>query len=127
MSKMVEKSFDVMKQGVDSLKNMKNDKLKYKEYTMRIKALPEDYRFVFEKMAEYMWSFSGSGDGYDMVSLQSDLLELFEMSVAEGKGIFEVTGEDIAAFCDELLRSAKTYTEDRREKLNSDIMKKTRK
>lgn len=68
--------------------------------------------------------FSGGGDGYDMMSLQADLLELFEMSAAEGKPIFEVTGEDIAAFCDELLRSTKTYTENRREKLNNDIRKK---
>lgn len=124
MSKMIEKSLDTIKQGVDSLKNIKKDKQEYKEYLERIKALPEEYGFVYEKMTGYMWSFSGGGDGYDMISLQKDLLELFEMSAAEGKDVIEVTGEDVAAFCDELLRNAKTYTENCREKLNRTVMKK---
>lgn len=126
MSKIIEKSLDTMKQGIDSLKNIKNDKRKYKEYLERIKALPDDYEFVFEKMTKYMWSFCG-GDGYDMISLQADLLELFELSAADGKNVYEVTGEDVAAFCDELLRNAKTYTENQREKLNRDIVKKLEK
>ncbi|HAX53738.1 MAG TPA: hypothetical protein DCX82_17695, partial [Lachnospiraceae bacterium] len=28
---------------------------------------------------------------------------------AEGKSVLDITGEDVAAFCDELLRNAKTY------------------
>jgi DNA-binding ferritin-like protein (Dps family) len=37
--------------------------------------------------------------------------------------VLEITGEDVAAFCDELLRHAKTYTENWREALNHDILK----
>ena len=124
MSKVIEKSLYTMRQGIDSLKNIKKDKREYKEYLARIKALPDEYRFAYEKMTTYMWSLFGGGDGYDMISLQSDLLDLLEISAADGKHIYEVTGEDVAAFCDELLRNAKTYTENRREKLNNDIMKK---
>lgn len=123
MAKMLEKSFDVVKQGVDSLKNIKNDKREYKEYLERIKALPDDYRFVFEKITAYMWNLCGGGNGNDMMALQADLLELFESSVADGKHVFEVIGEDVATFCDELLRNTKTYTENWREKLNRDIHK----
>jgi DNA-binding ferritin-like protein (Dps family) len=36
----------------------------------------------------------------------------------------DVTGKDVAAFCDELLRAARTYTEDWREKLNREIAAK---
>lgn len=125
MSKMTEKSLDVIKQGMDSLKNIKKDKQEYREYLERVKALPEDYRFAFEKMTKYMWSFSGGGDGLDMMALQGDLLELFERSAMDGKRVIEVTGEDVAAFCDELLRNARTYMGNWREKLNKDIMKKT--
>lgn len=124
MSKIIDKSLDTLKQGIDSLKNIKNDKEEYKKYVERIKALPEDYRFVYEKIGKYMWSLSGGGDGYDMIALQSDLLELFEMSAAEGKKVVDVTGEDVAAFCDDLLRNAKTYTENMRDKLNKEINKK---
>ena len=126
MSKIINKSIDTIKQGVDSLKNIKKEKHEYKENLARIKALPEDYRYVFEKIEKYLWSFSG-GNGYDMVLLQADLLELFETSAANGKHVFEVTGEDVAAFCDELLRNAETYTEKIREKFNNDIIKKVEK
>ena len=56
-----------------------------------------------------------------------DLLDLFETGAAEGKRVLDITGEDVAAFCDELLRHAKTYTENWREALNHDILKITRK
>jgi DNA-binding ferritin-like protein (Dps family) len=49
---------------------------------------------------------------------------LFETGAADGKQVLEITGEDVASFCDELLQNAKTYTENWHEKLNRDIMKK---
>jgi DNA-binding ferritin-like protein (Dps family) len=70
-----------------------------------------------------MWMFA-SGSGYDMLRIHYDLLELFEEGAADGKRVLEITGPDVAAFCDELLRSARTYTEDWREKLNRDILSK---
>jgi DNA-binding ferritin-like protein (Dps family) len=36
--------------------------------------------------------------------------------------VLDIMGEDVAAICDELLRNAKTYTKNRREALNHDIM-----
>ena len=71
-----------------------------------------------------MWSYAGGGSGYDMVALQEGLLELFETGAAEGKTALEVTGDDVASFCDELLRNATTYTEKRRDKLNREVQKK---
>lgn len=124
MTKIFEKSLETMRQGIDSLKNIKKEKREYKEYLERMKALPDEYKFVFEKAVRYMWSFSGGGDGYDMLSLQSGLLELFETGAAEGKRVVDVTGEDVAAFCDELLKNAVTYTEKQRDKLNRDIARK---
>ena len=59
-----------------------------------------------------------------MMKIHYDLIELFEAGAAEGKPVLEITGEDVAAFCDELLRSTSTYTENWREALNRDIQKK---
>ncbi|MPM78645.1 hypothetical protein SDC9_125656 [bioreactor metagenome] len=59
-----------------------------------------------------------------MMKIHYDLIELFESGAAEGRHVLEITGYDVAAFCDELLRSASTYTENRREALNRDILKK---
>ena len=100
---------------------MIGDKKEYKEQMARIEAMPEDYRFVFEKMQGYMWSFAG-GDGSDMLKTQQELIELFETSAAEGKHVLEVTGEDVAGFCDEFIRDTKKWTDNYREKLNRNLL-----
>lgn len=105
------------------IKKMIGDKKEYREQMARVEALPEDYRFVFEKIQGYMWSFAG-GDGYDMLKLQYELIELFEASAADGKHVLDVTGNDVVGFCDELLRDTKMWTDNYRKKLNRDIMDK---
>ncbi len=99
------------------------EKKKYRQMVARVEALPEDYQYVYKKIQQYMWSLV-AGDGYDMLELQYELLELFEAGAAEGKRVLEITGGDVAAFCDELLRNAKNYIDQRRESLNRDIRKK---
>ena len=106
-----------------NIKKIMEEKRKYKQWIARAEALPEDYRFVFKKIQEYMWGCA-SGAGYDMLKIHNELLDLFETGAADGRNVLDVTGNDVAAFCDELLRNAKTWIEDRHEKLNRDIMKK---
>jgi DNA-binding ferritin-like protein (Dps family) len=98
-------------------------KREYRQQMARVEALPGDYRFVFKKIQSHMWMFA-AGSGYDMMKIHYDLIELFESGVAEGKGVLEITGSDVAGFCEDLLRNAKTYTEDWRVKLNRDIAEK---
>jgi len=52
------------------------------------------------------------------------LIDLFEEGATGGKSVLEVTGEDVATFVDELLKSTRTYTEDWRIKLNREIKNK---
>ncbi|QAT49612.1 DUF1048 domain-containing protein [Caproiciproducens sp. NJN-50] len=106
-----------------NIKKIIESKREYKQQMARVEALPKDYQFVFKKIQKYMWNFAG-GDGYDMMKIHYDLIELFKAGAAEGKHVLEITGEDVAAFCDELLRNARTYTEDWHEALNHDILKK---
>ena len=106
-----------------NFRQIAREKRAYRQKQERVKALPGEYRYVYHKIQSYMWSYSG-GSGMDMLPILADLLDLFETGVAEGKRVLEITGADVAAFCDELLRNAKTYTENRREDLNRDIMKK---
>jgi DNA-binding ferritin-like protein (Dps family) len=98
-------------------------KREYKRHMARVAALPEDYRYVFKKIQSHMWMFA-AGAGYDMMKVHYDLIELFEEGAANGKRALEVTGEDVAAFCDELLKGAQTYTENWRVKLNREIAAK---
>ena len=62
-----------------------------------------------------------------MMKLHYDLIELFEAGAADGKHVLEITGEDVAAFCDELLASTKTWTENWAKDLNRDIRKELKK
>ena len=106
-----------------NIKKMIESKREYKQQMARVEALPKDYQYVFKKIQGHMWMFA-AGAGYDMMKIHYGLIELFEAGAADGKHVLEITGEDVAAFCEELLRSAATYTENLREALNRDILKK---
>ncbi|MGZ4664252.1 MAG: DUF1048 domain-containing protein [Frankiaceae bacterium] len=107
------------------LKKLIGDKQEWRRMEARAAALPNDYRIVYDEIKKYMFKFS-AGSGMDTVALLKDLLGLFESGAAEGRRALEVTGEDVAAFSDELLRNAKTYTAKWHEELNRDVMKKLR-
>ncbi|MEG1310250.1 MAG: DUF1048 domain-containing protein [Cellulosilyticaceae bacterium] len=108
---------------VNLIKKMSEDKKEYKEQMARVKAMPEDYRFVFEKISAYMWGFAG-GDGHEMLRTQYELIELFEVSAADGKHVLEVTGDDVAGFCDEFIKDTKKWTDYYGNKLNRNMKKK---
>lgn len=103
-----------------NIKKITESKREYKQQMQRIKALPEDYQYVFQKIQSYMWQFA-AGSGYDMLEVHYGLIDLFEEGAADGKSVLEVTGDDVAAFAEELLKNARTYTEDWRTKFNREI------
>jgi len=96
------------------------EKKEWRAMEARAKLLPRDYRVAYDEIKKYIWNSSGisTADPFKV------LLDLFEESAANGKAVLEITGNDVAAFCDELLRGEKTYFEDWRKKLNRNIAKK---
>ncbi len=106
-----------------NIKRMIEEKKEYKQQMARVDALPEDYQFVFKKIQSHMWMFS-AGAGYDMMEVHNELIDLFESRAVSGKKVLEITGDDVAVFCDELLKNCKTYTENWRDKLNREIKEK---
>lgn len=106
-----------------NIKKMVESKREYKEQMARVDAMPEDYQFVFKKIQGHMWMFA-AGAGYDMMKIHYDLIDLFELGVASGKKVLEITGDDVAIFCDELMKNTETYTENWRDKLNREITEK---
>lgn len=102
------------------IKKLIGDKKEYRKQMARLSALPEDYRFVYDKIQAYMWRFSG-GSGTDMLKTQYDLIDLFACGAADGRHVLEVTGEDVAAFCDELMQGNKLWTDGLRNRLNRSI------
>jgi DNA-binding ferritin-like protein (Dps family) len=74
-------------------------------------------------MKGYMWRFA-SGDGMAIIAVLKDVFGLFETSAAERKGVLDVTGEDVAAFCDERLRGTTSYFDTWRASLNREVARK---
>lgn len=104
-------------------KKIIGDKKEYKIMMARVDAMPKDYQFVFKKIQNYMWNHAG-GDGMDMLKIQYDLIDLLETGVANHKNVLEITGTNVAEFCDELLRDTETWTTNWHKALNRDVMKK---
>jgi len=91
-----------MKKFIELIIGDLESKKEYKAFMKKVNSLPKDYVFVFKKIQKYMWNF-GYGFGEEIINLY----ELFEASAAEGKHVLEVTGEDVAAFADELMALSK--------------------
>lgn len=94
-------------------------KKEWKELKARAKALPDDYRFAYEQIQKYLWHTSGIGS----MDPFKNLLDLFEEGAADGRGVLDITGVDVAGFADELVRGEQSYFDKMRQDLNKDISK----
>ena len=95
------------------------DKNEWKAMEARANALPRDYRIVYGKVKSYLWRFT-SGDGMATIAILEDVLGVFENGAVQDKNVLDVTGKDVAAFCDERLRGT-TYLDRWRDSFNRDV------
>ncbi|OIK09090.1 DUF1048 domain-containing protein [Bacillus sp. MUM 13] len=98
-----------------------DDKREWKQLEARGKALPSEYRNAYNAIKKYMWTAGGPTDWSDVTRIFGGILDLFEEGAAEGKKVTDLTGEDVAAFCDELVKDTKTWKDKYRSKLNDTI------
>ena len=105
------------------LTKLLGNKKDWKAMEARANALPRDYRIVYSEMKSYLWRFT-NGDGMDIIAILNKVLGLFEAGAADGKTVLEVTGDDVAAFCSELLRGSTSYLDRWQVSLNRDIARK---
>lgn len=85
-------------------------KKEWRAHMARVKALPQDYQIVYKEIQKYLFKV-GPVELTDGTGLLSGIIDLFEEGAALGKGVLEVTGSDVAAFCDELIKDSKTYAD----------------
>jgi DNA-binding ferritin-like protein (Dps family) len=79
-------------------------KKQWRAHMARVKALPPDYQIVYKEMQKYLFKV-GPLDVYDG-RLLTDVVDFFEEGAAAGKNILELTGRDVAAFCDGLFHDS---------------------
>jgi len=102
---------------------VKQDKKAFREYRARGNALPTEYRTAWQEIEWYVWHF-GSMDG--SLDLLNDIVTLFESAAAEGRSVLDITGSDVAGFCDGLIEEWKgrTWQGEERRKFNERFSKK---
>ncbi|WP_077624852.1 DUF1048 domain-containing protein [Sediminibacillus massiliensis] len=101
-----------------------SDKREWKAMEARAKELPTEYFHAYKAIQKYMWTAGGPTDWKDISRIFNGILDLFEEGAAEGRKVTDLTGEDVAAFCDELVKDSKTWKDKYRAKLNEMIRDK---
>ncbi|MDT0566303.1 DUF1048 domain-containing protein [Streptomyces sp. DSM 3412] len=92
-----------------SIQDIIEGKKQWWAHAARVKALPPDYQIVYREMQKYLFKVGplSLSDG----PLLPGIVDFFEEGVAEGKGVVELIGTDVAAFCDDLIKDSPTYAD----------------
>jgi DNA-binding ferritin-like protein (Dps family) len=98
-----------------SIRDIIQGKKQWRAHAARVNAFPPDYRIVYQEMQRYLFKV-GPTDLLDG-DLLPGIVDFFEEGVASGKGVLEVTGTDVAAFCDDLIKDSRTYADLHQESL----------
>jgi DNA-binding ferritin-like protein (Dps family) len=101
-----------------SIHDIIEGKKQWRAHQARVKALPPDYRIVYKEMQKYLFKVGPVSltDG----PLLPGIVDFFEEGVAAGKGVVELIGTDVAAFCDDLIKDSPTYADAYQESLRGE-------
>ena len=88
-------------------------KKQWRAHMARVKALPPDYQIVYKEIQRYLFKVGGG-------TLLSGMVDFFEEGVATGKGVLEIIGSDVAAFCDDLVKDSRTCADIRQESISGE-------
>jgi DNA-binding ferritin-like protein (Dps family) len=84
-------------------------KKQWRAHATRVKALPPDYQIVYKEIQRYLFKVGpiDLSEGHVL----SGIVDFFAEGVAAGKGVLELIGDDVAAFCDDLIKDSPTYAD----------------
>lgn len=115
----------------DAIEGKRKWQKKWRAHMARVKALPQDYQIVYKEIQNYLFKVGPVEltEGTDFLStdLLSGIIDLFEEGAASGKGVLEVTGRDVAAFCDDLIKDSKTFADVLQTSIDQEVNKVTKK
>lgn len=109
-----------------SIRDIIEGKKAWRAHMARVKALPRDYQIVYKEIQKYLFKV-GPVELTEGTDLLSGIVNLFEEGAAVGKGVLEVTGRDVAAFCDDLIKDSKTYADVFKESIDQEVTKAMKK
>ena len=109
-----------------SIQDIIEGKKEWRTHMTRVKALPQDYQVVYREIQKYLFKV-GPVQLTEGTGLLSGIIDFFEEGVEMGKGVLEVTGSDVAAFCDDLIKDSKTYADSYQESVDQEVYKAIKK
>jgi DNA-binding ferritin-like protein (Dps family) len=98
-------------------------KKQYRQYRARLEALPEPYHATAKALDRYLMASGGITDGETLVTMMTDLVELWERAAADGTPVRDIVGDDPVEFI-ETFRAAyagKEWIDKERERLRKAI------
>lgn len=101
-----------------SIQDIIEGKQQWRTHMARVKALPPDYQIVYKEMQRYLFKV-GPVDLPDGPLLPG-IVDFFEEGVSAGKGVLELIGSDVAAFCDDLVKDSRTHADIYQESINAE-------
>lgn len=101
-----------------SIQDIIEGKKQWRAHMARVKALPQDYQIVYKEMQRYLFKV-GPVDLPDG-QLLPGIVDFFEEGAAAGKGVLQLIGTDVAAFCDDLIKDSRTYADAYQESISGD-------
>ena len=117
---------DIIVSIQDAIEGKRKWQQKWRAHMARVKALPQDYQIVYKEIQNYLFKV-GPVELTDGTDLLSGIIDLFEESAALGKGVLEVTGRDVAAFCDDLIKDSKTFADILQEFIDQEVNRAAKK
>ena len=103
-----------------SIRDIIEGKKKWRAHMAHVNALPQDYQIVYREIQKYLFKV-GPVELTDGTDLLSGIVDLLEEGALLGKGVLEVTGSDVAAFCDDLIKDSKTYADIYQESVGHEV------
>jgi len=98
-------------------------KKQWRAHLARVRTLPPDYQIVYKEIQRYLFKIGPVG--LDDGTLLTGIIDFFEEGVAAGRGVLELIGNDVAAFCDDLLKDSPTYADIYQQSINEEPRKNT--
>lgn len=109
-----------------SIQDIIEGKKEWRAHMARVNALPQDYQIVYKEIQKYLFKV-GPAQLTEGMDLLTGIVDLFEEGMTLGKGVLEVTGSDVAAFCDDLIKDSKTYADLCQESVGEEVSKAIKK
>lgn len=108
---------------IETLTGSLEQKKQYKQDKARIDGLPEPYGTAAKAMHRYLMYAGGVVDGETLITMFTDLADLWERAAVDGTPVRDIVGDDPAEFAETFAAaySGKQWIDKERARLNKAI------